>query len=578
MKKIPLSSTERESSPRGQVEILSKSQGELFDCAQIGISQAAQAAMDQAWLSKSGLPMLLLMEQAAASAFHFICQQILEQSAAAPEQYYLRRGEEKIEPAFLVFAGFGNNAGDAWALARQLRCISKNISVVDLAAGKNLSEDAERMRRSAKNLGLISVDLQEVGQVENLYASLVEEAPASIIIDGILGTGFDYRRGLSPVLRETIDLLNNLREAGATVLSLDLPSAVSADLGLIAETAVKADYTLTFAFAKQGLFMRPAASYAGQIKVLPMGIFTDPESLAEIPTKLRAITPPILKNILPQRREDSHKGCYGRVTIFAGSEKMPGALLLTAESALRAGAGYVEIVSEQESAELCLKYCPEVLLKTPLDLAALTEQIARSSVIVAGPGWGRADENYTYLPKLLASKARLILDADALNIISEEYLPVERRLLLKARAEGASPGEIRTILSPHPGEFERLAPDLLEKYGDNVLKAVQTFAEESSAILLYKSSRSFFALPDGRTLVLPRSCPGLARAGSGDVLSGLIAALWARGMAAEEALALAIYLHERTAEILSADSSPDNMRVADLSRNFYRAVRELEQI
>lgn len=306
---------------------------------------------------------------------------------------------------------------------------------------------------------------------------------------------------------------------------------------------------------------------------------------------------PLLAPLLPPRPQASHKGSFGRVGLWAGSRQYPGALLLAAEAALRSGVGYVEIASDAEAQDLALLKFPElVLLQGPREEALdLDPQL---KALAAGPGWSLQEGRAQILRNLWASDLPLILDADALNLLAHKASGPDLRRILKQRQPGS------TLLTPHPGEFARLAPDLarglaqaekdereqsakgpgLTSARDQAeagekerLLAARQFAQESGALLLLKGSQSILALPDGLCFVSRSSCSGLARAGSGDVLTGLCLGLAGQGPSLAEAALLAIWLHVKTAQLLAAATSERSMRVGDLPANFYRAFRCLEQ-
>ena len=275
--------------------------------------------------------------------------------------------------------------------------------------------------------------------------------------------------------------------------------------------------------------------------------------------------------LLPARPADSHKGTYGRAALWAGSEAYPGALLLAVEAALRSGVGYVEVASAPQSLQLCLLKFPEIVLLQNQQARGLNLD-PQIKALAAGPGWSLQPDHEQVLANLLASDLPLLLDADALNLLARKSSGPGLRLQLQKRKPGT------TLLTPHPGEFSRLAPDLGNLQGEeNRLTAARQFAQESGALVLLKGSHSILALPDGLAFISPEACSGLARAGSGDVLTGLCLGLAGQGLPLASASLLAIWLHVKTAQLLAAATSERSMRVGDLAPNFYRAFRILDQ-
>lgn len=496
------------------------------------ISSLDQKRLDQHYTKSSGLPLLLFMEQAAAAIFHFLRQ----------------RPEWEDNDSVLILCGPGMNGGDGWALARQLSVLSKNITVADFAAERSIGEVADQMRDAAHALAILNVQPKDL-------ADWGKETRPKWIIDALLGTGFQLGRGLLPDMENLLPILNSWRNQGSILLSIDIPSGVSANTGQRAEGAIDADQTLTFVYPKRGLLLSPGGENAGNIQVLPIGQ-ADPYYSE---WKTRIIERSSIQTLLPKRSENSHKGSHGRVLLLAGSPQMPGALRLAMEASLRAGVGYLYAAVDQELLPMIGREFPEAL-HSPLN-GNLNELFSKVDAIACGPGWGKAEGRAEILAKVLASDCPLILDADALNILAENKEGMEA---LRARANRL--GANATVLTPHPGEFARLFPELAELLLNYPLEAATSAAKEASALILLKGSHSILALANGYTLIHPRSCSGLARAGSGDFLSGLILALVGQGLPMHEATALAIYLHVETAKRLSRVYGEAGMRIFDLAK------------
>lgn len=279
----------------------------------------------------------------------------------------------------------------------------------------------------------------------------------------------------------------------------------------------------------------------------------------------------LVVQLLPQRFADSHKGTYGRVALWAGSQAYPGALCLSAEAALRSGVGYVEVASDPSALDLCLLRFPEVVLLSPHQAQGL-DLDPQLKALAAGPGWSLQPGRDQILENLLASPYPLILDADALNLLARRFSGPALCHRLSQRKPAT------TLLTPHPGEFARLAPDLGgRKEEANRLAAARSLSQASGVIVLLKGSRSLVALPDGICFICPESCSGLARAGSGDVLTGLCLGLAGQGISLAEATLLAVWIHVKTAQLLASATSERSMRVGDLAPNFYQVFRLLDQ-
>lgn len=532
---------------------------QFFALGKPGLTRVSQTYVDHMWVEKSGLPSLFLMEQAAAAAFHFFYHQIFSHSASETQR-------------ILVVCGFGNNAGDGWALARQLAALDVPLCVLDLAPDKTLSPDAEAMRQAALQF---SVPVRALREAEDVR--FIHQFQPDFVIDAIFGTGFQADRPASTFLLELVQELVLLRQQGGKVISLDLPSGVVCDSGQVSEATVTADYTLSFVLPKQGLFLMPAAAYAGEVVPLPIGIPLTGDWGSGVEDRVRQISRELVQKLIPTRLANSHKGSYGRGLLLAGSPAMPGGLFLAIEAALRSGLGYLYVVTDEVSRNRAIAAFPEALYPQPDSDEAWMRLLAQVEVIAVGPAWGLSASHGELLERLLNSDKPIILDADALNLLAQSYAPEDLRVRLAERAEKRGEGSV--LLTPHPGEFLRLAPDLTGLYREDPLAAARTFAAHSRSLLLLKGARSLLVLPDGRVLVSPTSCSGLARAGSGDVLTGLILSLCSQGLTLPYAATVGIYLQVQTARLLAGGDTAGEraMRVPDLASLFPRVFRELER-
>ena len=384
----------------------------------------------------------------------------------------------------LVLCGPGNNGGDGYVIARALRARGMEVRVAALAEPKSGAALAARE----------SWD----GPVE----AVAEAGGAAMLIDALFGTG------LARPLDETLTrrLLALAAEAKVRV-AVDLPSGVATDDGTILSPVPDYDLTITFQTLKPSHLLQPAARHMGRIVVADIGI--------EAASRLEEIGRPRLHAPGP----DDHKYSRGYVAVLAG--EMPGASALTAAAALRAGAGYVRL------------FAPEIVHGVPCAVvqspAAAFADDPRIGALALGPGLGTGDEGRKRLDAALASKAPLVLDADALNLLARSDLPRFVQV---------------PILTPHAGEFARLFGELA---GSKVERA-RAAAERSGAVIVYKGADTIVAAPDGRAAIAPPSPAWLASAGTGDVLTGIVAAMRASGMDAYEAACAGVWLHARAAE------------------------------
>jgi ADP-dependent NAD(P)H-hydrate dehydratase / NAD(P)H-hydrate epimerase len=533
------------------------------------IGRAEQQAIDRLWQQKTGLPLLLLME-GAAWAVSRVCQQSFASLAA----------ECSSAGRILVLAGKGQNGGDALACTRLLGAAGLPVVCRDVFADEaadksnNLPPEASLNRQA-----LISLGYQLGKPAESDFADL---GRGSIIIDGIFGTGFRASRPLPAAAQEVSRLVAAARERGALVLAIDVPSGLDADSGAVAQGAVQADVTVTFVRSKTGLCASPGRYIAGRVIIDSIGV---PDELAEAAIgQVRQQTgqnpcyqtdAAEIRALCPKRPLDSHKGLFGKVLLLGGSPGMPGAILLAAEAAARSGAGLVYLGVPETSAAAILAARPEILLtglpESLPDPACYQPIIAKlaqgQSAVAAGPGAGQAAWLDEALKYLIIRARQLVLDADALNHMAarmDDYLTLIHE---RVQRYGLPPA----ILTPHPGEFRRLAPDILL---DDRQRAAEQLAARSQCIVVLKGASTVVAEPDGPVWINPTGNQGLARGGSGDVLCGLITSLLGQGLTAGDAAVAGVYLHGLAADIAAAEMSRLAMLPGDVIACLGEAFRQ----
>lgn len=447
------------------------------------------------------------------------------------------------ERVVVVLVGPGKNGGDALVAATHLQEWGANVAVYLLRP--RAEDDPEWMAvREAGIPATIASEDAEAGyaQLEDLLMR------ASLVLDGLFGTGFRPRE--RPIEGEAAQVLLRVRAARETVppvqlISLDLPSGVDADTGFADPHTVRADMTVTFGFPKVGLYTLPGHTFAGQIVPIEIGI---PPAAAEgLPYEDLQLRP--LRDGIPRRPADGHKGTFGTVVIAAGSRRYPGAARLSAEAAARSGAGLVTIAAP-EAIQALLTGLPdpthEPLPSEPghegeLDATAaraLLRHLATSQArsLLVGPGIGLSDATRSFIQHLLAavdvagSLRAVVLDADALNVLAEET-HWEHRIT------------VPRVLTPHPGEMARLAGTTIDEVQANRLEVATSYAARTESIVVLKGACTVIAAPDGRARISGAATSALAHAGTGDVLAGLIAGFIAQGLEPFAAASVAVYLH-----------------------------------
>lgn len=405
----------------------------------------------------------------------------------------------------IAYVGKGNNGGDALVVLRLLRGAGWRIAIRGAYPEIEWSTLARRK-------------LRELGHVPAI-SSLDAVGGPCLLIDGLLGIG--AKGALRPSLAGLAAEMEELRENhGALIASIDLPSGMDADSGVGA--ALTADLTLTIGAPKQGLATEPGIARAGRILLVPL-----PELPPADQGRLQFFCPEVFPGLLPPRRHDFHKGQAGRLGILAGSPGMTGAAVLCANAALHAGAGLVTLhVGPDFLPALAAPMPPEVMVRVSSD--PVTEAFhANHDALVIGPGTGNVSDTWRahLLDQLEKSVLPVLLDADALNHLAKT------RTLELLRAEH--------VITPHPGEFRRLAPDLADS---DRLQAAHAFAARHPCTLLLKGTRSLVAAAGVTTRFNPTGHSGMASGGQGDVLAGVAGALIALGLTGPDAASLAAWL------------------------------------
>lgn len=441
-------------------------------------------------------------------------QPLMERAGLAAAELARTLAGDSGKPV-LVVAGPGNNGGDALVLARHLKQWWYRVTVVCAADPDQYSGDAAAALRAWRDAG----------------GSCTERIPAAqdwaLAVDGLLGIGLG--RELAGDFAALVEDLNAL---DAPVLALDLPSGLDADSGRVLGHAVQADHTITFIALKPGLLTLDGPDHCGRLHVASLGL--DDAVAAEPQGAL--IGAGVLTHLLPPRPRNSHKGSYGGAGIIGGAQGMVGAALLAGRAALKCGAGRVHAgllvadstLVDPQQAELMLRPADAVLRMD--DLTALA----------VGPGLGDSPDAVEYLDWALESPAALLLDADALNLVAAIAGKKDK---LKQRLAS-------TILTPHPAEAARLLGCTTSAVQNDRLGSALRLAHEYRAGVVLKGAGSLCAWPDGHWAVNTSGNPGMATAGMGDVLTGIITALLAQGVDERHALTAGVYLHGAAADRL----------------------------
>ena len=491
------------------------------------------AEIDRKTIEEVGIPSPVLMENAGRAVAEVVKDRFPD--------------ARKI----LCVAGKGNNGGDAIVVARLLHLGGTDTSLFLIS--EELSPDAELQLRIAKNVGVRVVkELPDLGQFD-------------LIIDGLLGTGF--RPPAKGRYREIIERINS---SGVPVVAIDLPSGLEAGSGRVEGVFLKAHITVTFQFPKLCHLLFPASKFCGEVIVADISI---PAFLAR---GIKRETIELKELRVPSRERDTHKNKEGHVLILGGSAGKTGAVIMSAQSATSAGAGLVTAGVPQalnpviESALL-----EEMSLPLPgkerlsyFGVKKILSLQERFSALGMGMGMGRYEEGQDIVRDLLVGwKGRLLLDADALNNLSD----LGGADLLRER-------DVPAVITPHIGEFSRLSGLDSGYIAENQTEVASAFAERWGCYIVLKGARTVIANPEGHCWISTRGTPAMAKGGTGDVLAGILTALLGKIKDIPTALKLGVTLHGIAGELAEAKSHRESVRASDLIRRLGEAYREIEKI
>jgi NAD(P)H-hydrate epimerase len=441
-----------------------------------------------------------------------------------------------------VVCGKGNNGGDGLVVARLLREAGREVAVVCVAPAEEFEGDA------AANLARLP---GEAPVALAHGAAAIERA--SVIVDALLGTGFAGEP--HGAVAEAITLVN---AANAAVVAVDVPSGVDASTGVVSGEAVHAEVTVSFHASKPGLWIMPGKRDAGEARTTDIGIPRGAPMEARI-----GLMRSVVAELLPRRVGDSTKFASGQVVVAGGSRGLTGAPRMVAQAAMRAGAGYVIACVPASAQDLLVSAAtPELMTRgvaesdgafEPAAAAQTIESIRAGGALALGPGIGRSDPAVAFARELaLRAQAPMVLDADGLNAHAGRLAELQGR-----RAP--------TVLTPHAGELARLLELDSEQIERERLRHVRAAAEQSGAVVVLKGDDSLIADPSGYVAVSRGGSPALATAGTGDVLTGVVAALLAQGLGAFEAAAAAVWLHAAAGrEAARRHGAPEGVIASDV--------------
>jgi NAD(P)H-hydrate epimerase len=473
-------------------------------------SVASVRAIDQVAINDVGIGGYTLMTRAGEAALN-----------AALEQF----PEAK---RWQVICGSGNNGGDGYVLARLAGARGIGVSVLLMSSPDNLKGDAATAYQDFAAEG---------GAIAMFEGSL--DGEAELLVDALLGSGLE--RDVEGKYAEIVDAIN--RHA-APVLALDIPSGLNADTGDVMGVAVKADMTVSFVGLKSGLFLKEGPNYAGELRFAGLDIPAD--CLATQEADLQRMNIAAIRSWLAPRKRDAHKGDFGHVLIVGGGPGMSGAVRLCGEAALRSGAGLVSVATHPSHHAMIASGRPELMCHAVEAAKDLKPLLERATVIALGPGLGTGKWSQTMFDAIMKSDLPMVVDADALNLLVDS----------EARKDD-------WILTPHPGEAARLLGSKTAKVQADRRGSLIKIAKKFGGTVVLKGSGSLVSASDGPSWLCTAGNPGMAAAGMGDVLTGVIAGLRAQGLSSEMAAVAGVDIHARAGDA-AAEKGQRGLMASDL--------------
>ena len=500
------------------------------------VTASEMREMDERTITGFGLPGRVLMENAGRGATRVLLERF-------PDITLHRVG---------VMAGRGNNGGDGFVIARYLAQKGVEVTVFLLSRRESLRGDAAANLLLLGPLSVPVVEIPDAAAFSEQHALLWRQ---DFWVDAILGTGLQAE--VRDFFKTVIHFIN---ETGKPVLAVDIPSGLSSDTGRPCGACIQATLTTSFAFPKIGHILHPGAGYTGHLEIIDIGI--PPHIVAEVLPKQHLVTPETIASLLPRRKVDAHKGATGHLLVVAGSPGKTGAAVMTATSALRAGAGLVTLgiasgldtVVASRIMEVMTYLLPETQSGVLGNVAkgAILEVLAGKKCLAIGPGLGTLPDTKALVQALLPDvTVPLVIDADGLNCIADSP-----HILLAAKAP--------VVITPHPGEMARLAGITPQEVQADRIGCARDFAGRFNAHVVLKGAATLIACPDGQIYINPTGNPGMASGGMGDVLTGIIAGLITQGVSPLSAAVAGTYLHGAAADQLARTKGPFGFLAGEL--------------
>ncbi|MDY7034229.1 MAG: NAD(P)H-hydrate dehydratase [Thermodesulfobacteriota bacterium] len=504
--------------------------------------------LDRRAIEECGIPGMVLMENAGRG------------TVAVIERHYPRLDKKKVA----IFAGKGNNGGDGFVIARYLFNMGAQVKVYLLTTGDNLRGDARSNFNIIRHMGIDILELREEDSLDIIRDDLRKY---DLIIDAIFGTGISSEvRG---IFRQIIEIVNN---TDVPKVSVDIPSGLNADTGKVLGISVTADLTVTFAHPKLGLLIYPGSAYVGKLETVDISI---PKYLIEEEDiQDHLIDEDELRALFQWRDTHSHKGDFGHLLVLAGSTGKTGAASLTCQGAMRVGVGLVTLAVAESLNPIMESKLTEVMTESVLEskpgffsIEAFEQiiQIAeKKNAFAIGPGISTERQTVELVYKIIKEvDIPLIIDADGLNALSTDI-----NILRKAKAQ--------VILTPHPGEMSRLTHMSIAEVQNDRIGVSRRFAQEWNVYLVLKGHKTIIADPQGNIYINPTGNPGMATAGMGDALTGMLSGFVAQGYDMVNAARLAVFSHGLAGDCIASERGEIGLLATDIIERIPWVLNQLK--
>lgn len=500
--------------------------------------------LDEISIKKYGIPGIVLMENAGLSVVNEI------------------EALSLLRKTVSVVCGTGNNGGDGFVIARHLYCRDWEINVFICGDPGKIKGDALTNLNITKKLDIpiFTIDENSIDFFKNLIND------SSLIVDALIGTGFNG--SLSSFYKRIIEEINNSR---SFIVSVDIPSGLNGDSGFADYDCVRAHKTVTFQLPKAGLLINDGPKACGDLAIRDIAI--PKEAIHNAALKLNLIDFDMIKGKLPLRNSNTHKGSYGRTFIIAGSSGMTGAAVMSARASLKSGAGSVLLGVPESLQSIVSIGLNEIMTRGFQDngrgvfdkacMGGLLEIADKSDSLLVGPGLTSSEDISAIVVGIIENcTVPVVIDADGLNAISQDA-----GILKKRKAE--------IIITPHPGEMARLMGCEISEVQADRIGIAQDFARDKGLIVVLKGYRTVVALPDGTIFINPTGNPGMATAGSGDVLAGIIAGFLAQGFKAPDAAICGVYIHGAAGDNAAEETGEYGLTAGDIIENISHTIKNI---